>query len=96
MHEKEHNNEKQQKIFKIIKNLEIEFNKLRPFGDERDLYMFLNTHDNPSNLLCVIHKKAPRLFPKLASDPDNLIALCSNCVKEYIENFKEFRKINKN
>lgn len=96
MNDDKHSVETQKSVYKKVKKLEIEFNKLRPFGDERDLYMFLNTHDNPSNLMCVIHKKAPHLFPKLASDPDNLIALCANCVKEYIENFKEYRRINKN
>ena len=96
MRDKEQNSEKKQNSIKMIKSLEIEFENLRPFGDERDLYMFLNTHDNPSKNMCVIHKKAPRLFPKLASEPNNLITLCSNCVKEYIENFKEYRKIHRN
>ena len=77
------------------RKLEKEFNKHRPFGDERDLKLFLNFHNHPGKIICFIHKKAPNKYPKLAFDPSNLVTMCSNCVEEYIENFKEYNKIHR-
>ncbi len=92
MNEKEIDYQSKKDIHKYRRKLEIEFNRHRPFGDERDLTLFLNLHNHTSRIMCIIHKKAPHKYPELAADPKNLVSICSSCVEEYIENFKEYKK----
>ena len=77
---------------KIAQKLEVEFNIHRPFGDERDLNLFLSMCEHPGTIRCVIRKKSPLLYPELAFDRNNLIMMCDSCVREYIQNFKEYNK----
>ncbi len=96
MTEKEIDNYNVKDIIKYRRKLVKEFNRHRPFGDERDLQIFLHFHSHQSGFMCFIHKKAPQKFPEYNFDPNNIVTICSNCVEEYIENFKEYNKINEN
>ena len=74
--------------------LEKEFDRLRIYGDKRDLDLFKPIHKDHEIARCVIHIKSPRLYPQLALDIDNAISMCEKCVIEYIEFFKQYRKEN--
>ncbi|WP_369019460.1 DUF2695 domain-containing protein [Promethearchaeum syntrophicum] len=69
---------------------EILFNENRIYGDERDFELFEGCH-HETEIPCVIHKKSPFQYPELAFNHDNLIVLCSGCVKNAIKKFKEIK-----
>ncbi len=90
---KEHN--EREDVSKYTMRLEEEFNKYRPFGDERDFEVLKElTCNRESQIFCEIHNKAPHLFPEIALDPDNLVYMCENCVINAIEFFKKNPNIN--
>ena len=75
--------------------LEAEFDKLRVFGDERDLNLVKKHNHEPHKAVCVIHKKTPYLYPEIALADSNLISMCELCVIDYLEAFKKYRKTHK-
>ena len=79
---------KREKDKKKAIELEEFFNQNRIFGDERD-FDFFNHDGHESELMCVIYKKLPELYPEEALDEDNLITVCSSCVRKAITRFKE-------
>jgi len=77
--------------------LEEDFEKLRIFGDERDLEM-LQKCDNTSKIMCTIPKKSLTPSQELEwnldfskIELDNYMPICANCLKktnEYLRNFR--------
>lgn len=78
-----------------VSKLEVEFERYRVFGDNRDLDLSVkeihNLHGERGKSQCVIYKVSPRLQPELQLVRDNIMWVCEYCIVEYVESFKKYR-----
>ncbi len=84
-------------IFAYTSELEQEFERLRIFGDERDLDM-IQKCENTSKIMCIIPKKSLTPSQELEwdldvskIDLDNYRPICANCLKKTNEYFRYIR-----